>query len=480
MIFNVKTVYALKKESCACAMSPIQQPSTLDADILREHSAKIVSRCTWPRERLLALQSERLKATLRHAAAASQYYREVIGDLVARKAPLEEFPVLTKHLLMQNFDRIVTDARLTRKLIEDHLGGDDPGSPLLGEYRVAATGGTTGEKGLAVFDGPAWLDAIGNTLRFQKIVGIDETTKSIAIFASSAVHISHRIGTELRAFRPPAPKLNVLMRIEDIVETLNNHQAEVISTYPSFVRVLAKEEAAGRLRIMPRLVRTSAETLTIDVREIVTAAWGATVANSYTCTEAGAMGHECLLASGLHLAEDAFLFEVVNADNRRVPNGTAGAKLLVTTLTNRALPLIRYEISDIVTLATEPCRCGLPFWRIASIDGRREEVLQFVGREGETIDVHAHRLRSLLTGAKGVRQFQFCQLLDGLEITISVFPEFDRETVASEVEMAVRSTLETVGARPERVAVRTVDLIARSGSGAKEKLVIRENEPGKQ
>lgn len=458
-------------------MSPTKQ-STLDADLLRGHSAKIVERSTWPRDRLLAFQSERLKAALRHAATSSKYYRDSIGDLVSRNAPLEEFPVLTKRLLMQNFDRIVTDARLSRKLVEDHLGGDDPGSPLLGEYRVAATGGTTGEKGLAVFDGPAWLDAIGNTLRFQKLVGIDETTGSIAIFASSPVHISHRIGAELRAFRPPAPKLNVLMPIEDIVEALNKHQPEVISTYPSFVRELAKEAAAGRLRIRPRLVRTSAETLTTDVREIATAAWGATVANSYTCTEAGAMGHECLLASGLHLAEDAFLFEVVDEDNCLVPNGVAGAKLLVTTFTNRALPLVRYEISDIVTLAAEPCSCGQPFWRIASIDGRREEVLVFVGRRGEPVEVHAHRLRSPLTGAKGVRQFQFRQLSDGLEITISVFPEFDRETVASDVEMAVRSTLETVGASPDRVAVRTVDLIGRSGSGAKETLVIRENEPG--
>ncbi|WP_411906424.1 phenylacetate--CoA ligase family protein [Rhizobium mayense] len=414
---------------------------------------------------------------MRHVAASSEYYRDSIGDLVARDARLEEFPVLTKRLLMQNFDRIVADARLSRKLVEDHLSGDDPGFPLLGEYRVAATGGTTGEKGLAVFDESAWLDAIANTLRFQKIVRIDETTKSMAIFASSAVHISHRIGAELRAFRPPAPKLNVLMPIEDIVETLNNHQPEVISTYPSFVRVLAKEQAAGRLRIRPRLVRTSAETLTADVREIATAAWEATIANSYTCTEVGAMGHECLLAAGLHLAEDAFLFEVVDGDNRRVPNGTAGAKLLVTTLTNRALPLVQYEISDIVTLATEPCACGLPFWRIASIDGRREEVLEFVGDRGEKVEVHAHRLRSPLTGAKGVRQFQFRQLADGLEITISVFPEFDGKAVASQVEMAVRSILETAGARPEHLTVRTVDMIGRSGSGAKEKLVVR-REPG--
>jgi len=457
-------------------MSPSQPSSTLDTGLLRRHADELFSRHLWPRELLLAFQGERLKSMLRHAAASSPYYGDTIGELVARSAPLEELPVLTKRLLMQNFDRIVTDSRLCRSSVEHHLRGENPGAPLLGQYRVAATGGTTGEKGLAVFDEAAWLAAIGNTLRFQKIVGIDETTQSMGIFASSPVHISHRIGAELRALRPAAPRLNVLMPIEDVVEGLNTYQPEVISTYPSFVRVLAREQFAGRLHVKPRLIRTSAETLTREVRNVATAAWGAMVANSYTCTEAGAMGHECALADGLHVAEDAFVFEVVDADDRPVPNGTPGAKLLITTLTNRALPLVRYEISDIVTLATEPCRCGLPFWRIASIDGRREEMLRFEKRGGGTVDVHAHRLRSPLTGTEGVRQFQFAQLVDGLEITISLFPGYDIDAVAEEIEFAVRTTLATVDAQPARILVRAVDTIGRSGSGAKEKLVIASSE----
>jgi phenylacetate-coenzyme A ligase PaaK-like adenylate-forming protein len=409
---------------------------------------------------------------LQHAVNSSPYYRDTVGALVARDAPLKEFPALTKRTLMENFDRIVTDARLNRRQVERHLNGDNPGSLLLGEYRVAATGGTTGERGITAFDGAAWLATIANMVRFQKIVRIDETTRSMAVFASSPVHISYRIGAELRAIRPAAPGLNVLMPIEAIVEALNNYQPEVISTYPSFVRVLAGEQLAGRLRVKPRLIRTSAETLTKDVRDIAAATWQATVANSYVCTEAGPMGHECLHADGLHLAEDAFVFEVVDADHRPVPNGTHGAKLLVTTLTNRALPLVRYEISDIVTMATEPCRCGLPFWRIASIAGRREEMLRFAKRGGGIVDVHAHRLRSPLTSTEGVRQFQFAPLPDGLEITISVFPGVDVDAVSKKIELAMRATLGAVDAQPSSILVRAVDAIERSGSGAKERLVV--------
>ncbi|WP_455269839.1 phenylacetate--CoA ligase family protein [Rhizobium herbae] len=417
------------------------------------------------------MQRDGLQCMLQHAVNSSPYYRDVIGALVARGAPLKDFPTLTKRTLMANFDRIVTDANLHRQQLERHLDGDNPESLLLGEYRVAATGGTTGERGITAFDDAAWLAAIANMVRFQQIVGITETTRSMAVFASSPVHISYRIGAELRAMRPAAPGLNVLMPIDAIVEALNTYQPEVISTYPSFARVLAGEQRAGRLRIKPRLIRTSAETLTQDVRDIVAATWHATIANSYVCTEAGPMGHECLQADGLHLAEDGFVFEAVDADDRPVPNGTAGAKLLVTTLTNRTLPLVRYEISDIVTMATEPCPCGLPFWRIASIAGRREEILRFAKRGGGIVDVHAHRLRSPLTSTEGVRQFQFTPLPDGLEITVSLFSGTDADAVSRKIERTVQAALTAVDAQPSSILVRVVDAIERSGSGAKERLV---------
>lgn len=457
-------------------MAASSSGATLDTARLLEYGDRLLSRCAWGRDQLLSYQGEQLTAVLRHAVNASPYYRESIGDLFARNATFEEYPILTKEALMANFNRIVTDPRLSRTLVEHHLDSDDPGALLLGEYRVAATGGTTGVKGVAVFDAAAWLAAIGNTVRFQKIVGIDENTQSMSVFASSPVHISYRIGAEMRAIRAPAPRLNVLMPIEEIMDGLNTYQPEVVSTYPSFVRVLANEQLAGRLHIRPRLIRTSAETLTDDVREIAATAWTAKVVNSYTCTEAGAMGHECECADGIHLAEDAFVFEVVDENNRAVPNGTPGSRLLVTTLTNFVLPLVRYEISDIVTLATEPCPCGLPFWRIAKIDGRREEMLSFPKRGGGTVRVHGHRLRSPLTRIEGIRQYQFAQLVDRLEITICLSDGFDADRVKDELERSIRATLSKVHAEPAQILIQVVDAITRSGAGAKERLVVSRNQ----
>lgn len=69
--------------------------------------------------------------------------------MVARDRPLSEFPIMSKSKLMENFDRVVTDPRLTRALVEQHVNSERCGELLLDEYRCIATGGSTGQRGLS-------------------------------------------------------------------------------------------------------------------------------------------------------------------------------------------------------------------------------------------------------------------------------------------------------------------------------------------
>lgn len=446
---------------------------TLDPDLLDRQTVELLAHSGWSRQRLLAHQQYELKQALRHAVTASPYYAETIGDLVARDAPIHEFPVLTKRLLMENFDRIVTDRRLTRRAVEQHVDGRDAAALLLGEYRAAATGGTTGERGVFIYDDRGWLSVMANIVRFRRMLKVVPSTRSVGIAAASPIHLSYRFYEELRANEPEAPKLDLTMQVPHIVEALNRYQPEVIATYPSFIRVLAKEQAAGRLKISPRILRSGAETLAQDVRELAMETWHAPVINSYSSTEVGLMGQECGEASGVHLAEDICVFEVVDDDNRPVPPGTQGSRFLVTPLTNRVLPLVRYELTDIVTLATGPCRCGSPLARIEMIEGRKEEVLRFSKRDGGHVDVHAGRLRSPLIGTEGVRQFQFAQLPDGVKISIALFPGAEREATRLRVEGMVRGTLEKLEVAAPRIEVNIVDVIERVGAGSKERLVAK-------
>jgi phenylacetate-CoA ligase len=293
----------------------------------------------------------------------------------------------------------------------------------------------------------------------------------VGIGAPTPLHMTNRLFAELRAGRAEAPRLAVTTPLRDVVGALNAYQPDALITYPSFVRRLAEEQRAGRLRIAPRQFCTAAETLTQDVRDLARDTWGAAVLNAYGATEANLIGMECPRAAGLHALEDLLVLEVVDESNRPVPPGVAGHKLLVTTLFNRTLPFIRYELSDIVTVADGPCPCGRPHLRLAAVQGRREDVLCLPARKGGRVSVHALQLRAPLLRMPRIRQFQVSPRPAGLLVRVVLQDGSAAEGVLQSARRAIEAQLEEVGAEVETLTIEAVDEIGRAGTGAKEKLV---------
>ena len=120
---------------------------------------------------------------------------------------------------------------------------------------------------------------------------------------------------------------------------------------------VADEQRAGRLDIAPSVVSTSSELRTAELTARIEGAFGVRPFDFYGTTE-GLWGVECEHHDGLHLFEDWCIAENVDAAGRPVPDGEPGARLLVTNLYKRTLPLIRFEVSDVVVLDRTPCACG--------------------------------------------------------------------------------------------------------------------------
>ena len=434
-------------------------------------AAQMIDRERWPRERLLEFQRRRLRAIVQHAVANSPYYHRAIGDVGNADVNLQQLPVLTKTTLMAEFDRIVTDRRLRLADAERHLASDRAGEPLFGEYRVVASGGTTGLRGVVVYDRPAWQVAVASILRLMSVQGIAAETRVLGIGSPTPLHMTNRLFAELRAGRPGVPRLAVTTPLREVVAALNAYQPEALITYPSFVRRLAEEQQAGRLRIAPRQFCTAAETLTQDVRDLARETWGAAVLNAYGATEANLIGIECPYAAGLHVPEDLLVLEVVDENDRPVPAGVAGHKLLVTTLFNRTLPFIRYELSDLVTVADGPCPCGRPHLRLASVQGRREDVLSLPARNGRQVSIHALQLRAPLLRMPEVRQFQVSPRPPGLLVRVVLRDPASAAEFLPSVRCAIAAELDQAGAAVETLTVEAVGEIRRAGTGAKQKLV---------
>ena len=445
----------------------------LDPAELRQTAKDLLAHASWTRKELLQHQERQLRTMLDKVVLQSPWYERTIGEFVKRQRPLTEFPVMTKQILMENFDDIVLDREITLAGVERHIAGASAGERYLGKYYAFPTGGTSGLRAIIVYDNASWCRQIANTIRFLQHAGLQPGQRVIAIGASSSLHISGRAYAELRKWQGDAPDLDVTMPLGEIAAALNAYQPAVVITYPSFIRTLAMEQRGGRLRISPACFCAVAESLSDDIRALTRDVWNVEILNRYNATEIGCAGSECATPGGIHLPEDLVIFESVDDDNRPVPDGTSGRKLLITTLANSVQPLIRYELTDLLAITDKACSCGLPYARITSLSGRREELLALPGIDGGMREVPAIYLSSPLVKVPFLKQFQLVLRQDELEARIVVADPAGAEEAKKRAHAEISKVLENRGVRiPLKVSV--VDAIARQGTGAKIKLVVRE------
>jgi len=139
------------------------------AALLRMRS-ELHSHDRWTRERLLAHQARALAKLRAFALARSPFFGEFHRGLADR--PLDELPVLTKATLMERFDDLVTDREVRLRDVEAHLRRTGPSDLFRGRYRVAATAGTTGRRGVFLADPTEWATVLASYARANDWAGV--------------------------------------------------------------------------------------------------------------------------------------------------------------------------------------------------------------------------------------------------------------------------------------------------------------------
>ncbi len=186
---------------------------------------------------------------------------------------------------------------------------------------------------------------------------------------------------------------------------------------------------------------------------------------------------ECPYHNGLHVFEDHFYPEIIDPETgRSMPDGQEG-ELVLTTLSKRAMPMIRYRTRDITALINEgPCPCGRTLRRMRRIGRRSDDMFIIRG-----INVFPSQVESALLAVEGTLPHYQIVLtrekgLDEMEVQVEVTPEVFGDTIGAleEVNRKLEYAIErTLGLR---VAVRLVKphTIARSEGKAK-RLIDRRN-----
>ncbi len=379
-------------------------------------------------------------------------------------APLHELPVVTKADVVERFEEIVTDPLLSLDTLRAVVDSGDPEARALGRYRVGASSGSSGRPGLFPFAPAEWVGLLANAARARTVPGpaaVSGRVRSAKVGSPSPWHLSHQVAATLSDPRKPTLALSAAEDIDHLVEALQAWQPGVLSGYPSVLGALAAAQVAGHLRIEPTQVFSGGEPLSPAARVAIEAAWAVQPFDQYLTTEAGFVAIECPAHSGLHLLDDHSVVEVVDEQGVRVPPGEAGARVLLSVLGSRTLPLIRYELTDVATLAEGPCPCGRRSPRLASVAGPVRPLLRLPAATGGEVTIHPVAITAVLDSAP-VQAWQV--VLEPTRTRVLVVQPaatFDAAATAA----ALGGALSAAGATAQPVVVQEVGALERSASG---------------
>ena len=419
--------------------------------------AELRSHDRWSRAELLVRQSTALRELRDFAVGRSPFYRDLHRGL--EDAPLESLPVVTKPMLMERFDDVVTDRDVRLADVEAFLRGATATATFRDRYRVAATAGTTGRRGTFLSDPSEWQTVLASYSRAYDWAGVAAgLTRRLRMAVVSSRNPSHQsaiVGATLASRVIPTLRLDATQPIDEIVGELNLFKPDALVGYASILSALAEEQRAGRLSVSPKGVVSASEVLTDEARERLTTAFGVPPTNVYAATETAGIASECRHGR-LHRYEDLVIAEIVDEENRPVVAGEFGAKLLVTVLFSRTQPLIRYELSDRVQAVVAGCPDGLPFALLGRIEGREEELLTLAG-----VRVHPNVFHAALETLP-VAGWQVIEDAGALQILLA---RPIQPVSRSDVAARVAAELANVGAHQVPIRVNMVDDIPRTQLG---------------
>ena len=409
---------------------------------------------------IAARRLARLRDYLRVAKERSAWHAKRLEEIdpdSATEQSLCAIPPMTKLDLMANFDAILTDSRLSRTLIEDYLERLTDDNYLLDEFHVVASGGSSGVRGVFVYDWAGWRTAAMIMRRFRTraaaALGVAPGVQQAVVGGAKATHMTFAFARLLE--RGTNIAVPATLPLAEIVARLNAIQPIVLLGYPSMLAALAQEAAAGALKIAPRLVFGSGEPLFSEMREAMTAAWKAAVINHYASSE-GAIATDCGAGEGLHLNEDVCIFEPVDEEGNPVPTGVRSAKVYVTPLYNLAQPLIRYELTDEIIVLQRMCSCGSPLRLIDDIGGRADDVFRY----GDAI-VHPMVFRSRLGQHRSIIEYQVRQTNRGADIAVRA----EGEVALDDLRGALERELTERGVTDAAVTLHRVERLDRQATG---------------
>ena len=378
-------------------------------------------------EAIRARQLVLLKSQLKHAWDTVPYYRDrwsaagVQPSDVRELGDLQHFPVLTKAEIRQHANLLKSTAFLSEP------------------QRTKTTSGSTGVPLAIQLDEAAAQYKYGGVIRADEWSGYKLGQRVAKVWGNPEYRHFGWKGRLMNRLVDRAEYLDTIgldeARLQEFARRLRRHRPGLLFGHAHSLYLLACALKKGGLGdIRPNGIVSTAMPLHDYQRETIEATFGVPVTNRYGCEEVSLIASQCELHGPLHVFAESVFTEI-----RPLPGASMGrtGPLLVTDLVNRAMPLIRYQIGDSVTLAEQPCPCGRGLPAFDRIEGREAD---YVVTPMGTLISGISLTENFAVLIKGAAQVQIIQdEVTSLHVRMVRGVEFDAES-ERQIENLVRAT----------------------------------------
>lgn len=336
------------------------------------------------REEMRALQSERLRKTVRTCYEKVPFYKRKMDELGIKPEDI------------QTVDDVIKLPFTTKYDLRDEYPYGLQAVPMSEVKRIHASSGTTGKPVVGTYtqnDLDMWAECVARVLAVGDVGPGDVVQVSYGYGLFTGGLGAHDGAAKLGAVQLPTSAGNSekqIMLMQDMGTT-------AICCTPSYglhlAEVIEKNKVpAENLKL--RVGFFGAEPWTWGIRRELEAKLHIKAIDIYGLTEmcGPGVGGECQYQDGTHLWEDFFLPEIVNPDTLEpVAPGEVG-ELVITSLCKEAMPILRYRTRDLTSLNYEPCKCGRTAVRMGKVLGRSDDMLIIRG-----VNVFPSQIETVLT-----------------------------------------------------------------------------------
>ncbi|MGD2129437.1 MAG: hypothetical protein PVJ33_01390 [Lysobacterales bacterium] len=322
------------------------------------------------------------------------------------------------------------------------------------------TAGSTGEP--AHIYRTAFEDHLLNQFRLRASRLLGECVGEVAVALLSPPGPTEAVsGRAMRALKTLLPGkrivLNCLRAPDVIAEELIQLQPDIVRGLPGILAEIAALWPRSDPRVRnPRLLLTSGELLTPNLRHTIEAGFGAPVRNMYLCHEFNLLAWECPETSLMHVCDDSVIVEVLR-DSSPVAEDEEG-DVVVTGLHSYTAPFLRYGLGDTAVRGPDRCPCGAPFSTLKSIKGRQIDIC--VTPDGRKIH-HWELIPMSFWDMPWFRRYQVVQKTPA-HVVLRVIP--NGEPPAEDLRKLEKGVLEKLGPTGS-FDIEFVDEIAFANSG---------------